>query len=764
MITPILSTKLFIPPLRSKAVLRPRLIERMDDSLQRKLTLISAPAGFGKTTLIGEWVAGCGRPVAWLSLDEGDRDPARFLTCLVAAIRTIEASIGEGVFAILQSPLPPSIPMILTALINEITAIPIDFVLVLDDYHVIDAKPVDDMLDFLLEHLPFRMHLVIMTREDPRLPLARLRARGQLTELRATDLRFTRTEAAGFLNETMGLNLSPEHIDALGARTEGWIAGLQLAAISMQGHQDAAGFIQSFNGSHHFVLDYLVEEVLERQSESVQTFLLRTSILDRLCGPLCDAVLLDSSSSGQETLKDLERANLFIVPLDNERRWYRYHHLFADLLRQRMNQNSTSSTAIERSVSVAELHRRASAWYEDNGLEIEAFNHAAAAGDADRAARLVEGNGMPLLYRGVVTPVLNWLKSLRKAFLDERPSLWVMYASTLLMAGQLTGVERKLQAAEAALQDVLLDDMLDDKTKDLVGLIASTRATLATLAITDQSVGAERKLRAAEAVLQSTEPDDKTHDLVGLIAPIRGVSGNSQHYLETIVLQARRALAYLHPHNLPVRSAAAWMLARAYQLQGNRADAEQAFIEAIAISQTIENNIITIVATIGLGNIQEANNQLSMANETYKRALQLVGDLPLPVACEAHLGLARILFEWNDLDAAERHAQESIQLAKQLQNLDSIITCEEFLARLRLAKGENAQRQVPLTQSLIEPLSERELKVLRLIAQGLSNQEIGDRLFLALSTVKGHNRNIFGKLGVERRTEAVARARELGLL
>lgn len=764
MITPILSTKLFIPPLRSNAVLRPRLIERMNDSLQRKLTLVSAPAGFGKTTLIGEWVAGCGRPVAWLSLDEGDRDPARFLTCLVAAIRTIETSIGEGVFALLQSPQPPSTPLILTALINEISAIPIDFVLVLDDYHVIDAKPVDDMLDFLLEHLPFRMHLVIMTREDPQLPLARLRARGQLTELRAKDLRFTRAEAAGFLNKTMGLSLSSEHVDALGARTEGWIAGLQLAAISMQGHQDAAGFIQSFNGSHRFVLDYLVEEVLERQSESVQTFLLRTSILDRLCGPLCDAVLLDSSSSGQETLKDLERANLFIVPLDNERRWYRYHHLFADLLRQRMNQSSASPTAIERRVSAAELHKRASVWYEDNGLEIEAFNHAAAAGDVERAARLVEGNGMPLLYRGVVTPVLNWLKSLGKAFLDERPSLWLMYASALLIAGQPTGVERKLQAAEAALRDVLSDDKLDDKTKDLVGLIASSRATLATLAITDQSDGAERKLQAAESALQSTEPDDKTHDLVGLIAPIRGVSANNRHHLETIILQARRALAYLHPHNLPVRSAAAWMLARAYQLQGNRADAEQAFIEAIAISQTIDNNIITIVATIGLGNIQETNSQLDMARETYMRALQLVGDLPLPVACEAHLGLARISFEWNDLDAAERHAQESIQLAKQLKNPDGILACEEFLARLKLAKGDHAQRQVPLTQSLIEPLSERELKVLRLVAQGLSNQEIGDRLFLALSTVKGHNRNIFGKLGVERRTEAVARARELGLL
>src|SRR3990170_4902111 len=303
MSTPILATKLYIPPPRPKIVLRPRLIERLNEGLSsgRKLTLISAPAGFGKTTLVSEWVAGCERPVAWLSLDEGDNDPTRFLTYLVAALQTIAANIGEGVLGVLQSPQPPPTEAILTALLNEITTIPDNFVLVLDDYHVIDAKPVDDALTFLLEHLPPQMHLVIATREDPDLPLARLRARGQLTELRAPDLRFTLSEAAGFLNQVMGLNLSAEDIASLETRTEGWIAGLQLAALSMQGHKDATSFIKSFTGSHHFVLDYLVEEVLQQQSESVQTFLLRTSILDRMCGPLCDAVLLDPSASGQET-------------------------------------------------------------------------------------------------------------------------------------------------------------------------------------------------------------------------------------------------------------------------------------------------------------------------------------------------------------------------------------------------------------------------------------------------------------------------------
>src|SRR5437868_10112039 len=302
------------------------------------------------------------------------------------------------------------------------------------------------------------MHLVIITREDPHLPLARLRARGQLTELRATDLRFTPSEAAGFLNQVMSLTLSAEDIAALERRTEGWITGLQLAAISLKGQQDATSFITSFTGSHHFVLDYLMEEVLGQQSERVQTFLLRTSILDRLTGPLCDAVLMDPSVSGRETLEDLERANLFIIPLGNERRWYRYHHLFADLLRQRLQQSFASSLADAES-NVNELHIRASQWYEDNGLEFEAFHHAAAANDIERAERLIEGKGMPLQFRGAMISVLNWLESLPTTILDARPSLWVTYASALTMTGQPNSlVEEKLQAAEAALQEAEPDD------------------------------------------------------------------------------------------------------------------------------------------------------------------------------------------------------------------------------------------------------------------------------------------------------------------
>ena len=878
----VLRTKLYVPPLRSKLVTRQRLFERLNQGLQlnHKLSLISAPAGFGKTTLLSEWIAGCKRPAAWLSLDEGDSDPARFLTYFVAALQTLAPTVGEGVLAVLQSPQPAPTESIMTTLLNEISTIPDNFVFILDDYHLVDTlavdapTSVDGILNFLLEHLPPQMHLVIATREDPTLPLARLRVRDQLTELRVMDLRFTAAEATGFLDEVMGLDLSAEEITALEKRTEGWIAGLQLAALSMRGQKDSTSFIQSFSGSHHFVLDYLVEEVLQQQPDSVQTFLMRTSLLDRLCGPLCDAVLCDPSVHGQETLEYLERANLFLVPLDNERRWYRYHHLFADLLRQRLQLHQPDSMPI--------LHGRASVWYEENGLEIEAFEHAAAANDVARAERLVEGEGMPLYYRGGVAPVLNWLESLPTTILDARPSLWVMVAWALWIAHQNSRIEEKLQAAETALQD--------------------------------------------------TEPDDKTQNLIGQIAALWAMLAANQYDADTIITQSRRALEYLHSDNLPVRTAVTRTLGYAYHIQGDRAAASQAYSEAITMSAASGNTFIDILASTGLGIIQESENQLHLAVENYRRVLQLVGDPPQPVACEAYLGLARILYEWNDLDAAQEHGQQGLQLARQIEGIDTPVASEVLLARLKLAQGDMAgatalldkagqsarqhefvhqisevaavrllillqqgnltaaaqlagEHELPLSQArvrlaqgdsaatlalleslrrkmkdeglvdellkvmvlqavaldahgdkdnavkilgealalaepggfirlfvdeglavvqllsaaavrgsmpgyirkllaafeaekqksedksylpadqpLVEPLSQRELEVLHLIAQGLSNREISERLYLALSTVKGHNRVIFGKLQVQRRTEAVARARELGLL
>ncbi len=642
MLPPLLATKLYIPPPRPKRVARPRLVARLNEGLLRKLTLICAPAGFGKTTVVSEWVAEGARPVAWLSLDYGENDPARFLAYLVAAMQTIAPALGASVAGMLQTPQPPPTEAILTALLNDLAGLPHAATLVLDDYHVINAPAVDQALTFLLDHLPPPLHLVVTTREDPQLPLARLRARGQLTELRAADLRFTAAEAAEFLNPVMGLQLSVADVAALENRTEGWIAGLQLAALSMQGQKDIAGFIHSFTGSHRFVLDYLAEEVLQQQPDQIQAFLLRTSILDRLCGPLCEAILLAPAGKGQATLEAIERANLFIVPLDNERHWYRYHHLFAELLRQRLHQSEAQGRGL------AELHIRASAWYESHGLELDAFHHAVAAQDVARAERLVEGDGRPLPYRGAAVPVMHWLASLPTAALDARPSLWVTYASTLMFSGRNTEVEAKLRAAEAA----MTGSLSDDRTPDQVGRIAAMRATLAVI----------------------------------------------QNDSATIIAQARRALAHLHPDNRTVRTATTWLLGHAQQLQGDRAAASQAYREVIASGEAVGNSIYTLAATINLGQVQEADNQLPLAAETYRRCLELAGDPPQRMACVAHLGLAAIYYEWNDLEAAERQAQDSLQLARPLV-VDTFAAHGVLVARLRLARGDGSGAVAALAEA-----------------------------------------------------------------
>ena len=649
MSAPLLRTKLYIPPPRSNVVPRLRLIERLNAGMDCRLTLISAPAGFGKTTLVSEWVAGCGLPVAWLSLDEGDNDPIRFLTYLVAALQTLALSeakgmapqMGAGVMAALQSQQPPSIESILTSLLNDIAAIPVSFILVLDDYHMLESAAVDQALAFLVEHQPAQMHLVIATREDPSLPFARLRARGQLTEVRADDLRFTPAEAAEFLNRVMGLHLSAEDIAALETRTEGWVAGLQLAALSMQGRNDVSDFIQSFTGSHHFVLDYLVEEVLEKQSDRILTFLLRTSILDRMCGPLCDAVLGSSpvsalETSGQKVLEYLARANLFTIPLDNERLWYRYHHLFDNLLRQRLAERCTAE-------EIAELHIRASEWFENNGLMLEAFRHAAGANDIERAERLMESRAMGLHFRSVTSTILNWLDTLPASVLDARPLLRVRSVTLALMAWQVAGVEEKLRVAEAAVAAVLETSPLDDRARDLSGQIACARATLA---------------------LTRYDP-------------------------EAMLTQSRRALECLHPENHTFLFTANWAFASANLLLGNRTAAAQACQRALAFSQKSGSIFSRMLATTILGNLKKMDNQLHQAAETYRRVLELSGDNPIPNAGQTQLNLAEIYYEWNDLETAERQGNQSLELMRQYgQLIDRFILGEVFIARLHLAKGD----------------------------------------------------------------------------
>ena len=651
----LLQTKLHVPRLRSLLVPRPRLIETLNQGLAGKLTLISAAAGFGKTTLVSSWIGALqtesttpaatphaprSTQIAWLSLDGNDSTPARFLSYVIAALQRIDPNIGESAQPMLQaSPLP--ISSVLTSLLNDISLQPDLLMLVLDDYHVIDARLIDEALAFLLDNAPQQLHLVITTREDPNLPLARLRVRGLLTEVRAADLRLTVAETAVFLQQVMGLDLTEEQIAALEARTEGWIAGLQIAALSMHGQEDLSGFIQSFTGSHRFVLDYLLEEVLHQQPKHVQEFFLQTAILNQLTGSLCDA--LTGEANGQEILEALERANLFLVPLDNERRWYRYHHLFAELLRQRLQQSTKES-------DIHALHMRAGAWYEANGLELEAFHHATAANDIGRAVRLIEGEGLPLYFRGEAVPIRQWLESLPEDEFTARPTLWVMYASVLTMTGRLhDNIEELLQAAETA--------------------------------------------------LQAATPDDKTADLLGQIAANRAMMAVPKNQVETIIMQSRRALELLHPDNAPMRTTTTWTLGYAYQLQGNRSAAGAAYAETIAQSRKSGNLMTEIAATTCVGQIQEAETLAHQAAESFQRVLKLVGDPPWPAACEACVGLARIHYQWNDLAAAERYGQQGLALARQLENVDTPAACGLLLARVKLAQGDAAAAATLLAEA-----------------------------------------------------------------
>jgi LuxR family maltose regulon positive regulatory protein len=932
----LLQTKLHIPPVRPGLVSRPRLIERLNAGLNRRLTLVSAPAGFGKTTLVSEWVHRIGAhraalQVAWLSLDEGDSDLVRFLAYLIAALRTIEANMARGVLSALQSPgaasatPPPQAEAILISLINDMAARPDPIVLVLDDYHLIESSPVDKALGFLLERLPQQMHLVIATREDPYLPLARLRARGQLTELRAIDLRFTPSEAAEFLNRAMGLDLSAEDIAALEARTEGWIAGLHLAALAMQGtvsvrgQRDVPGFVQSFTGSHRFVLDYLVEEVLERQPESIQTFLLQTAILDRLTGPLCDAVRFGKArpptgqDNGQAMLEGLDRANLFIVPLDDDRRWYRFHHLFADLLRQRLRQTHPEK--------IPSLHRRASEWYEQNDFADEAVEHALRARDLGRAVSLMETHADAAWRRGEHAKLRHWLDAVPLEAIRAKPRLCVYHTWYLFAGGRHDEAEEALQACEEAMD---------------------TRPDLATL-ITPL---ARRGLLS----------DLDRQTMRGRAAVIRAFIATYIGDVPAIIRHARRALDCLPEQDLTWRRDAALALGDAQGFRGDLASAYTARLEAAEASQAAGDTIFSLLAHLKVAitlreqgqlqrTIELCQEQLEFASRSglmhasvpggfqaiwgevlaelgdLESALDLVtrgmesaerdgeslvtgwgylcltrvlysrGDMagiiaiareversaresqiPPWIAAEmaawkarswlaqgklaaasrwahqrgliasgqptqvdafdffslnAFVVLARILLareQWDDaigllprlLEAAE--AGERTSKAIEILSLQAIAAQAKENTGLALAAIENtltlaepggfvqafvdegppmahllyealgrgmapdyvrrllaafpvAQPEPsgpPLSQALesdlIEPLSEREREVLQLVAEGLTNREIASRLFLSLNTVKAHTRNIYGKLAVHSRTQAIARSQELGLL
>ncbi|HET9419912.1 MAG TPA: LuxR C-terminal-related transcriptional regulator [Nocardioides sp.] len=882
---PLLETKLYVPAHRSGLVPRTRLSERLRRGLGRKLVLVSAPAGFGKTTLLAEWLDE--RTTAWLSLDQNDSDPATFWTYVVAAVRTAAPDVGAPTLALLQESKPAPVRLLLTTLINELDQITSDLFLVFDDYHVIDSLEVHEGVGFLLEHLPQRLHVVIVGRADPPLPLASLRARGELVEVRAADLRFTTDEAAAYLNDAMGLELTSRDVGALEQRTEGWIAALQLAALSMEGRDDPSRFIAGFAGDDRYVVDYLVEEVLRRQPEHVHEFLMRTSILDRMNGPLCDA--LTGQDAGRAMLENLDKRNLFLVPLDDRRQWYRYHHLFADVLRARLLD--------EHPDRVPELHRLASDWHESHGDRTEAIRHAMAGADFARAAELVELE-LPALRRERREATLRaWLEMLPSDVLLARPVLCMGLGGARMSTGTFEGVESLLLEAQRWLDEPTQTGMVvvdHDEFRRLPADVAFHRAGLALMQGDPESTVVHAR-RALDVAL------DDDHLSRGAASALLGLAAWGAGDLETAYTSyAESVVRFERIGHIADVLGCSITLADLQLTRGHLRDAMATFDHALRLASNQGGAVLRGTADMHVGrsallyeldDVAGARAELARAVElgehnglpqnAYRRRLAMaslaavegdpdaadelldeadrayVGDFspnvrPVPAVRArrwlaqgrvadarrwvdqqglsatdelsylrefAHLTLARVLMAEKRLDPAldllarlARAAEEGQRsgtlieirvvqaLAHQLHgDLPAALTALE--AALALAESEGyvrtfvdegpamltlleaaaergmAPRYVArllgafpsaprpgVAPGLIEPLSDREQDVLRLLATELSGPEIARELVVSLNTVRSHTKSIYTKLGVNTRRTAVRRAQELGLL
>jgi LuxR family maltose regulon positive regulatory protein len=905
----LLATKLRVPRRRPDVLGRPRLLERVEEASALELLLVSAPAGSGKSTLLAEWARGTDRPVSWVSLDPDDNDPVRLWRYVLAAVERVRPGLAGRVLPLLDGPGQPAPTALVTALVNELTADPVELVVILDDYHVIESRAIHESLAFLLERLPPGMHVMVAGRGDPPLPLARMRARGQMAEVRAEDLRFTLDEAVALLREVWGLDLPPESVAALEDRTEGWATGLHLAALTLRGGSDPAGLIQGFSGGHRYVLDYLTGEVLERQPDHARRFLLDTSVLERLSGPLCDAVT--GRSDGQRMLEELERANLFLVALDEERRWYRYHRLFGDLLRVRLRAEDPGR--------LPRLHRGAAAWFEEHELIDDAMRHAVAAGEPRWAAGLVERRVEELLARGEGETLRRWLSALPDEVVGARPRLRLAQALAAFNAGRLEAVEPLLEDVER-------------------GLAAGAGRRHPHEAPTPG--GRESALANIPATLAL------------LRASLASARGDAEGAIR-LVEEARTQLAEGERGPL---LAIRWNLAFAHWTQGRLAEAERAFADIVAEGRATGPPHLALSAGAALADVQRAEGRLGAALRTYREGLELAsqpGRPPVPSAGTAHIGIAEVLYQRNQLDDALRHVDEGIALCRQLTSTrplaeglatlawirqamrdppGAVAAMEEALrafssrdvvslsnpvpaekARLLLAHGEVAEAagwiedwglterdeptyprereylvlarmllareaparavdllrrlgalagtqgrtasvievralqalglhaagdragalttllealglawpegyvrvfadegpamasllawvigagrrerptgadQIPMEYlgrllraiqppatgaepdagapaALVEALTNRELEILRLLAAGKRNQEIADELVVTLHTVKKHVTHTFGKLGAANRTQAVARARQLGLI
>ena len=898
--TTLLATKVSPPRMPAALTPRPHLTAYLNRGMRTRLTLISASAGFGKTTLLAEWLGQSNRKAAWYALDESDNDPARFLTYLVSALRVLHPRLGESILPGIASAQPPTFENLLTNLINDISALPQDLALVLDDYHVITRAEVHQALSFLIENQPDRLHLFIATRADPPLPLARLRANGQLTELRAADLRFRLDDAQHYLSTAMNLQLTGQQLETLENRTEGWIAGLQLAALSLQKQHDPTRFITDFSGTNRYILDYLTDEVLNRLPASSLKFLLQTSILERLTASLCNTVC--QMTGAQQQLEQLEEENLFLIPLDDHRQWYRYHHLFVQLLRAHLQEQYPAE--------ISELHLRAARWHLQHHLDESAIFHFLAAGDLPSAARVIENRAIELLYRGEMSTLAAWLEKIPPANRPDFPWLDVFEAWIKLLTGQLPAQETLLQRAE--------------------------------LNITSASPDTHSQLR-------------------GHAAAIRAYAAAFQSNPDLVLQSARQALELLPAQDAGIRAVAQFTIGIAHGISGEIIESQQAFYRAGRMAADAGNLHMAIPALSASANQLAAIGQLRDAHTLFSEALQLCRvseGVYLPLAARVLSSFSMLLYEWNQLNQAAEYALQALELSKIWGNADVLARNPAALARIQIALGnltladqylieaeqllaqrkisptiplvinetrvqywlaandwvpalrwlqtcgyslrdevtfqnlaglltyarvvltratiqdnqaelqsvqqllhritlnaaagnrgalflnaalleslafsalrQEAQAQqsllralawaepegflrsildlgepilqlleqlraqidpsvsdadlpsatyldllltsagrasdvppMPDQNGLVEPLSERELQVLQQIAAGQSNQEIADRLFISLRTVKSHANHIFGKLGVKNRTQAVARARELELL
>lgn len=862
----LLATKLYIPLLHPNLVKRPRLTRRLDEGLRlgHKLTLISASAGSGKTTLLSEWAANSNLQFCWLSLDEDDNDPARFWAYVTAALQTLYPEAGQSVLPMLQSSQPSPIRSILTILLNELAVLSEPVVLVLDDYHLITAVDIHNNVAFLLDHLPQHLHLVIATRADPALPIARLRARGQLTELRADDLRFTTEEVAAFLNEAMGLSLQPQDIAMLEARTEGWASGLHLAALSLQGREDAHAFVEAFTGGHQYIIEYLIEEVLSQQPEPVQRFLLQTSILDRLCGPLCDA--LTGEQNGAEVLERLQRDNLFTIPLDDERCWYRYHHLFSDLLRKRLGQSVLPD-------QVNALHCRAGQWHAENGLLEQAVKHARMAGDFERIAQIAERAAGGSLLDARLTVLLRWVDTLPQDVLSAHPCLQIYRAWALYMNGHLQAAQQALGDCRRVLETLppspendamrrastrLLDIIdriaqgfmysVDDKIEEAIWVCSRARD----MALEDGHVSLAAQATEGLALAQYHQgrlraSAQSCHQVIDLAAqgtaqaPL-GAAGyvelagiySEWNDLEKATDLLDKALALCHEWGiLQTLNEAYTAQSHLLQLKGDIDGAWEALEKAREFSSMegdtslVNFRLSTQEARLNLASgkpekvvrwvremlavsssgeglpaafIVTLHTTLAQAYLAQDKAEEALAVLePLLTSAEAAGAFLHVI-EICALRALALHALGDISTALDSLGWSLALAEPEGFVRVYLNEGapmaallrEAAARGIQAeyaeklltafgawaygsmveapasppsgTQPLPDPLTPRELDVLHCISQGLSNEDIAEKLVIALNTVKRHTSSIYGKLDVKSRTQAVAQARELGLL